>query len=107
MLAKLGDGISLKSFLRPTVTGIKICLYLFFAVTPIRFFKLGSLSCNMINIIFVFVEAEIRKNAELTTLAEEFRLYANELVDMLDGRVPFVSRFKVRIRCIHVREVGL
>ncbi|XP_073234258.1 lon protease homolog 2, peroxisomal-like isoform X1 [Porites lutea] len=39
-------------------------------------------------------EAEIRKNAELTTLAEEFRLYANELVDMLDGRVPFVSRFK-------------
>ena len=46
----------------------------------------------------MFVEAEIRKNAELTTLAEEFRLYANELVDMLDGRVPFVSRFKVRIR---------
>ena len=28
-----------------------------------------------------FVEAKIRKNAELTTLAEEFRLYANELVD--------------------------
>ena len=61
----------------------------------------------MINIIFVFVEAEIRKNAELTTLAEEFRLYANELVDMLDGRVPFVSRFKVRFRFIHVREVRL
>ena len=61
----------------------------------------------MINIIFGFVEAEIRKNAELTTLAEEFRLYANELVDMLDGRVPFVSRFKVRFRFIHVREVTL
>ena len=55
----------------------------------------------------MFVEAEIRKNAELTTLAEKFRLYANELVDMLDGRVPFVSRFKVRIRSIHVREVRL
>ena len=55
----------------------------------------------------MFVEAEIRKNAELTTLAEEFRLYANELVDMLDGRVPFVSRFKVRIRSVHVREVRL
>lgn len=55
----------------------------------------------------MFVEAEIRKNAELTTLAEEFRLYANELVDMLDGRVPFVSRFKVRFRFIHVREVRL
>nr|XP_058967636.1 lon protease homolog 2, peroxisomal-like [Pocillopora verrucosa] len=39
-------------------------------------------------------EAEIRKNADLTMLAEEFRLCSNELVDMLDGRVPFVSRLK-------------
>ncbi|KAL9974903.1 hypothetical protein ACROYT_G012005 [Oculina patagonica] len=39
-------------------------------------------------------EAEIRKNADLTTLAEEFRLYANEIVDMLDGRIPVVSRLK-------------
>lgn len=39
-------------------------------------------------------EAEIRKNADLTMLAEEFRLCSNELVNMLDGRVPFVSRLK-------------
>lgn len=43
----------------------------------------------------LFLEAEIRKNADLTTLAEEFRLFANELVDMLDGKVPVVSRLKV------------
>ena len=45
--------------------------------------------------MFFVAEAEIRKNADLTMLAEEFRLFANELVDMLDGRVPFVSRLKV------------
>ena len=31
----------------------------------------------------------------MTTLAEEFRLFANEIVDMLDGRIPVVSRLKV------------
>ncbi|XP_029184451.2 lon protease homolog 2, peroxisomal-like [Acropora muricata] len=39
-------------------------------------------------------EAEIRKNTDLATLADEFRLCANELVDMLDGRMPVVSRLK-------------
>ena len=43
------------------------------------------------------IEAEIRKNTDLATLADEFRLCANELVDMLDGRMPVVSRLKVRM----------
>ncbi|XP_068694451.1 lon protease homolog 2, peroxisomal-like [Montipora foliosa] len=39
-------------------------------------------------------EAEIRKNTDLASLADEFRLYANELLDLLDGRIPVVSRLK-------------
>lgn len=45
----------------------------------------------------LLIEAEIRKNTDLATLADEFRLCANKLVDMLDGRMPVVSRLKVRM----------
>lgn len=53
---------------------------------------------------FIFIEAEIRKNAELTALADEFRLYANELMDMLDGRIPVVSRLKVILPVLETGE---
>ena len=42
-----------------------------------------------------FAEAEIKKNADLALLAEEFRKTANLLVEMLDVKVPVVAKLRV------------
>ncbi|KXJ23831.1 lon protease homolog 2, peroxisomal [Exaiptasia diaphana] len=39
-------------------------------------------------------EMDIKKNAELTSLAVEFRLLAEDLVDILDGKAPVINRLK-------------
>ncbi|EDO41460.1 predicted protein, partial [Nematostella vectensis] len=39
-------------------------------------------------------EAEIKRNAELASLAVEFRLIASEIVDMLDEKIPVIARLK-------------
>ncbi|XP_048580781.1 lon protease homolog 2, peroxisomal isoform X2 [Nematostella vectensis] len=39
-------------------------------------------------------EAELKRNAELASLAVEFRLIASEIVDMLDGKIPVIARLK-------------
>jgi len=38
---------------------------------------------------------EIKKNAELTSLAVEFRILSENLVDLLDGKIPVINRLKV------------
>ena len=51
-------------------------------------------------------EAEIKKNADLAALAEEFRVIASEIMDMLDGKIPVVSRLKVSVLlAIHLSKV--
>jgi hypothetical protein len=39
---------------------------------------------------------DIKKNAELTSIAVEFRILAEDIVDMLDGKIPAITRLKVK-----------
>ncbi|XP_031571247.1 lon protease homolog 2, peroxisomal-like [Actinia tenebrosa] len=39
-------------------------------------------------------EMDIKKNAELTSIAVEFRILAEDIVDMLDGKIPVITRLK-------------
>ena len=61
---------------------------------------------NMCPLCHFASEAEIKKNADLAALAEEFRVIASEIMDMLDGKIPVVSRLKVSVLlAIHLSKV--
>ena len=45
--------------------------------------------------IFSVQEMDIKKNVELKSLAVEFRILAEDLVDILDGKIPVITRLKV------------
>lgn len=44
----------------------------------------------------IILEMDIKKNAELTSLAVEFRILSENLVDLLDGKAPVINRLKVK-----------